>query len=259
MSISAECQCCGKQYRLGEDRAGQKLACKACGELFQVPRSRDSQSSQRRPSPRKKKTAREPSDWDLHLRKAGIALIVLGLASFILPMVGLQLRMFVRLGGAAQIGGAIASMIGAAVFGFGMRQNLALAGGVSGGSAVLTLILLIVHMVSNGDGKQQDPKRAENRNVAQGNRPRGRPNMGGNRPIRKNQPVPNQGRKTPPNQNPPTKQPVGEPGRSGQVVNLLEAITPSRDQVLGVWSKQNGNLISPASRPARLTVPFQPP
>jgi hypothetical protein len=40
---------------------------------------------------------------------------------------------------------------------------------------------------------------------------------------------------------------------------LLERIEPSRDQILGEWSKQGGTLISPLKRPALLEVPVVPP
>ena len=66
-------------------------------------------------------------------------------------------------------------------------------------------------------------------------------------------------RKVAQNENPPTKQPKGDSRQNGRVVNLLEAIDPSRDRVLGIWSKQNGTLISPPARPARLTIPYNPP
>ncbi|MBL8817567.1 MAG: hypothetical protein JNL58_16195 [Planctomyces sp.] len=50
MPIIAECSGCGKQYRFGEERAGQKLPCKECGGTIRVPSPRGGRSSGARES-----------------------------------------------------------------------------------------------------------------------------------------------------------------------------------------------------------------
>lgn len=37
MPISVECEGCGKNYRLGDDKAGKKFKCKECGEVVSIP------------------------------------------------------------------------------------------------------------------------------------------------------------------------------------------------------------------------------
>lgn len=137
-TLSATCRNCGKKYQLSPDRAGQRLPCKACGEMFRVPGG--------------KTAARAPAEWETKARSGAITLMVLGMGSFILPLMGLQFQMFSRLGDAAQVGGTIAAILGAGLFAYIMRHNLALGGGVAGGVAAVTLISLIVHLNSKPEG-----------------------------------------------------------------------------------------------------------
>ncbi len=44
MAIVAECYDCGKQYRFGDERAGNRLPCKACGGTIDVPGSKRSRT-----------------------------------------------------------------------------------------------------------------------------------------------------------------------------------------------------------------------
>lgn len=39
MSIHVQCQDCGKQYRVGDDKAGKRLRCKSCGAIVPIPAS----------------------------------------------------------------------------------------------------------------------------------------------------------------------------------------------------------------------------
>lgn len=147
MSIDFSCGRCGKPYRLAETMAGKKARCKACGNEFRVPQPRavggegawDEPADPyglADPLPAAKPPAFEPEEpvrnpkragsWSApsrrdrgegngfeQVRGLGLTFMVLGVASFILPMVGLQVKGLHRLDPESQaVGGLLLTGLG---------------------------------------------------------------------------------------------------------------------------------------------------
>lgn len=232
-------------------------------DLQAVPKLPPRQSSGRKTAGRRpaKSSAAGPGDWDVHFRNSAIALMLLGIGSFVLPLMGLQFRMFARLGDAAQIGGAIAAVIGAGVFVYAMRHNVAVAGLVSGGAVLLAGVLLVIHLSAEDDGQAPrggQPRVGENDRGRGGRGPQGR---GPRRDENRNAAARTGGSASANGQSDENSKSYSLDLRQGEAepVDLLGIIHPPRDQILGEWEVQNGHLISPKGRPIRLEVPVIPP
>ncbi|MFG0331893.1 MAG: hypothetical protein ACF8TS_00900, partial [Maioricimonas sp. JB049] len=137
MSVSVTCPGCAKRYKVPDTKIGKAIACRHCDTQIFVSAAGDETKRLRT----RREAAAEMSEMDGHLRKSGIVLMLLGLASFVLPMMGLQLRMFARLGDSAQVGGAIAAYVGVALFIYAMRRE-PLAAAIGGGSVAAIVTVL---------------------------------------------------------------------------------------------------------------------
>ncbi|QDU38527.1 hypothetical protein Mal4_28560 [Maioricimonas rarisocia] len=159
MSVSVTCPGCAKRYKVPDSKIGNAIACKHCDTQIFVSASGDESKRLRT----RREAATEMSEMDAHLRKSGIALMLVGLASFVLPMMGMQLRMFARLGDSAQVGGAIAAYVGVALFIYAMRRE-PLAAAIGGGSVAAIVTVLAAPYLQQQNGApavaQQPPPQA---------------------------------------------------------------------------------------------------
>lgn len=217
MAVLAECDACGKKYRLDDRFAGRTLTCKSCGEEFTVsdrgaaavapPRRSEGGSAPPRRAPSGKgaskrsagKPARarqgEPSAASGKLLTAGGWLSFLGLGMLFLPVLGLQIKWQHLLGDARPIVAAVLTVAGAGCLFTGLMHNLSAAAA----SAGMVLVLLVVGFVLQTDDEPGAGGGAAPANVAE----RARQN-----PRR----LPQPGTPQPRNANP--AQPAAPPSRS---------------------------------------------
>lgn len=142
MPIELACPNCAQQYRLPDAAAGKKVKCKVCTAPIAVPRGEPSPEDiyglddELQPAAANRKAAaddkvdggfsaptrsgerkRKPQSWAAsganqeQFRRAGIGLLIVGVATFLLPFVGLQLKGLHKLGTAGQIIGGVAILV----------------------------------------------------------------------------------------------------------------------------------------------------
>lgn len=136
MSVSTTCPGCGKRYKVPDSKIGSAIACKQCDTQIFVSAAGDESKRLR-----SRRGAAELSDGDLRKRKIGVSLMILGVGSLLLPIMGLQFRLLVLLGDSAPLVGTGLAYLGAAMYIVAMRSQPLMAAIVGGGVAAATTFL----------------------------------------------------------------------------------------------------------------------
>jgi|GEM_PF-5202667 len=155
MPVSVTCPGCGKRYKVPDTKIGSAIGCKQCDTQIFV--SADGDESKRLRS--RRGGAVELSDGDLQKRKIGVTLMILGVGSLLLPMMGLQFRVLALMGESAQLVGAGLAYLGAMMFVVAMRSQPLTAAIVGGGAAAATTFLAapFLQQLNGGPGGPAGP------------------------------------------------------------------------------------------------------
>ena len=216
MPISFACDFCSRKYRVDDGLAGRKVKCKDCGTDLTIPSARTAAVAPKpKPAPapdlygledepalpplpragyqaepeesssggrRRRRRASSSDDSGEGLRKAGTTLLIFGGLSFVLPLVGLQIKGLHLMPPKAQAACGILMLVAgalclAASFG-GILKGL-----VAAGVGAVVLIVVAVFVFKSDDNANGPPANNGNANA--------NPFAGGNPAPPPNFPPPN--------------------------------------------------------------------